>query len=90
MINNMETVKYTATLPSEFVNELKELASKSAIPSVNYGIGEAISIYIHDIKQKNYEAQMKAAACDNDFIERTLNCEEDFLYVDSEVNGNDK
>lgn len=38
-----------------------------------------------EIKEARMEIQMKEAAKDKAFIERTMKCAEDFKYVDSEV-----
>ena len=39
------------------------------------------------IKNSQYETLMSDAANDDDFIQRTMSCAEDFAYVDSEVAG---
>ena len=39
------------------------------------------------IKNSQYETLMSDAANDNDFIQRTMSCAEDFVYIDSEVTG---
>ena len=37
------------------------------------------------IKKSRYETLMSDAANDDDFIQRTMSCAEDFVYVDSEI-----
>jgi len=87
MLNYTETTRYTATLPVAALNELRMLASENLIPSVNYGIRQAVDEYLKQIKKAQYAAQMKKAAADKAFIERTNRCAEDFSFSDSEVQG---
>ena len=82
-----KTVRYTATLPLEHVNELKELAKDKKIPSVNYAINAALDMYIREQKAAEYEAQMKSAGQDEAFLARTMKCADDFGMIDSEVDG---
>ena len=70
-----------------YIDELKQLAKKQQIPSVNYAIREAIDEYLKQAKKNEYNEQMKAAAKDRAFVERTMKCAEDFEYSDSEVQG---
>ena len=77
--------RYTATLPIEFIEELKILVRENIIPSVNFAITEALSEYIKSSKAAQYEALMKEAGRDKEFLSRTLICAEDFKVVDSEV-----
>ena len=81
------TTRYTATLPLDYVNELKELAKEKVIPSINFAVTEAVREYIKAIKYARYEASMKEAVQDEAFLARTLKCAEDFKYVDAEVSG---
>ena len=37
MLNTTKTVRYTATLPSDYIDELKQLAKAQQIPSVKDG-----------------------------------------------------
>jgi len=87
MMNYTETTRYTATLPVAALNDLKALAGENLIPSVNYGIRQAVDEYLKQIKKAQYAAQMKKAAADEAFIERTSRCAEDFSLSDSEVQG---
>ena len=81
------SIKYTAVLPVKFVSELKELASMKVIPSVNYGIREAIEHYIAECKCELYAQQMMEAAENKEYMERTLDTQEAFKHTDSEVGG---
>jgi DNA polymerase/3'-5' exonuclease PolX len=80
----MTTIRYTATLPENFVAQLKEMAKEKAIPSVNFAINEALSEYLKKRKQSQYEALLKEAGQDKAFIDRTIRCSEDFVAVDGE------
>ena len=82
-----KTVRYTATLPYNYVFELKELLKEKAIPSVNYAINEALYEYLKARKTAQFEALMKEAGSDEAFLSRTLSCSDDFRAVDGEVSG---
>ncbi|MCL1873594.1 MAG: hypothetical protein FWF85_05710 [Clostridiales bacterium] len=81
------TVRYTTTLPLEYIDELKKLAKEKIIPSVNFAINEALDEYLRSRKAAQYEALLKEAGQDKEFLSRTLSCAEDFKAVDSEVPG---
>lgn len=87
MSNTAKTVRFTATLPSIYVDELKQLAKEQQIPSVNFAIKQAIDEYLKQVKKHKYNEMMKTAANDKSFMERTMNCAEDFDFSDSEVLG---
>ena len=82
-----KTIRYTATLRLDHVNELRELAQEKKIPSVNYAISIAIDSYIRERRAAEYEAQMKDASQDKAFMSRTMNCADDFSAIDGEVDG---
>jgi len=82
-----KTIRYTATLPLTYVDELKKLAKAKKIPSVNFAINKALDEYLKSQKATQYAALMKEAGQDKDFLARTLSCSEDFSAVDSEVSG---
>ena len=50
MMNRSKTVRITATLPSIYLDELKQMAEEQQIPSVNFAIRQALEAYL---KQKN-------------------------------------
>jgi len=87
MLHVKQTIKYTATLSDESIQELKALAEKKVIPSVNHAIREAIEMYIVQTKKQVYEKQMQEAAEDERFQKRTIDCNKDFTFADSEVSG---
>ena len=78
MTNNNRTVRYTSSLPAEYIDELKLLVKEQAIPSVNFGIKSALVEYLRRMKRTKYEAQMREAASDTNFIARTCKCDDDF------------
>ena len=82
-----ETVRYTATLPLAYIDELKELAKEKKIPSVNFAINKALDGYLKERKASLYETLLKEAGQDKAFLGRTLSCAEDFHAVDGEVSG---
>lgn len=87
MINTTKTVRFTATLPSVYIDELKLLAKQQQIPSVNFAVRQAIDDYLKQVKKREYDEMMKEAANDKDFMERTMRCADDFSFTDSEVHG---
>jgi hypothetical protein len=78
------SVKYTAVLPSMCMDELKSLAEKKVIPSVNQGIRLAVEDFVLFHKQRAYKLAMQEAAADKDFIRRTLEAQKAFSEVDAE------
>ena len=82
-----KTIRYTATLPLTYVDELKELAKTKKIPSVNFAINKALDEYLKSQKAEHYAALMQEAGRDKAFLARTVGCNEDFYAVDSEVSG---
>jgi hypothetical protein len=81
------SIKYTAVLPAKFVAELKDLASRKVIPSVNSGIMDAIEHYIADCKHELYVQQMTEAAKNKGYMKRMLDTQEAFENADSEAGG---
>lgn len=82
-----KTIRYIATLPLSYVNELKEMAKAKKIPSVNFAINKALDEYLKGQKAAQYAALMKEAGQDKEFLARTIGCSEDFSAIDSEVSG---
>jgi len=80
-------IEYTAVLPDEYVTELKKLASKKFIPSVNYGIKRAVEKYLEQVKKEVYSDVMEEADKDAAFLKRTLDTQKDFTVIDCEVGG---
>jgi Ribonuclease G/E len=82
-----QTTRYTATVPINFMNELKKLADANKIPSVNSAINEALELYLKNLKESQYDKLMAEAAQDKAFLKRTMTCADDFKAVDGEVTG---
>lgn len=82
--NKNDTVRYTAVLPVEHVNELKEMVRESRIPSVNKGIRMAIEDFIKAQNKLIYIQKMQEAAKDRDYLNRLAETEADFALVDDE------
>lgn len=87
MLNTTKNVRFTTTLPQNYIDELRKLAKEQTIPSVNFGIKEALDEYLKQMKKAKYEAEMQKAANDKDFLQRTYECAEDFKKLDGEVFG---
>ena len=84
MPHQSASVKYTAVLPQECLNELRNMAERHAIPSVNQGIRAAIEDYVKAHKLREYRRGIEEAAADYAFIRRTLDAQEAFVFVDAE------
>ena len=82
-----KTVRYTATLPENCIDELRILAEENKVPSVNFAIKEAVDLYLGQMKKAAYEEQMRMAGQDKDFLARTIECANDFKAIDGEVLG---
>lgn len=87
MAKAVNNIKYTSVLPVEYVDSLKELVSSDSIPSINYGIREAVEQYLVLKKNEQYDAQMIEASKDKEFMKRTMKADSEFAYVDCEVSG---
>lgn len=73
-------MRFTATLSSVYIDELKQLTKDRQIPSVNFAIRQAVDEYLKQAKKREYDELMKAAANDKAFMERTAKCAEDFSF----------
>lgn len=87
MAGSKHNIKYTAVLPSECVDDLKDLASNNFIPSVNFGIRLAVERFVSQSRRELYEKHIKEAAEDKEFINRTLDAQNAFSEPDLEVGG---
>gem|GEM_PF-358447 len=81
-INN--GVKYTVVLPESDIRELKEMADKDMINSVNAGVREAVEEYIVKIKKENYKKELIKAVKDPEFIKRNEEVMKTFKHADKE------
>jgi hypothetical protein len=78
------SVKYTAILPRECLDELKALTDIKVIPSVSQGIRLAVEDFVTIQKQRVYESAMREAAVDEAFMKRTADTQNDFAVVDAD------
>ena len=84
---NTENTRFTATLPTDYIEQLKEMAKAKHIPSINFALREALRIYLEQVKKERFNELMKEASKDEEFLERMSECEKDFEFVDNEVVG---
>ena len=81
------SVKYTTVLPKIFIDELKQMADKKVVSSVNQGIRLAVENFVTTQKQQEYANLMHEAMNDEAFIKRTMDTQNDFSFADEEVAG---
>ncbi len=80
-------VKYTVVLPESDIQQLKELASKNKIDSVNAGVREAIEMYIVQQKKEMYKKDLQEAMGDPEFNKRNQDITDAFKHSDDETEG---
>jgi len=80
-------VKYTVVLPESDIQQLKELASKNKIASVNAGVREAVEAYIVQQKKEMYKKDLQEANEDPEFIQRNEDIQGAFKHSDDETKG---
>ena len=78
------SIKYTTVLPKGCIDELKNLTDKKVIPSVSQGIRLAVENFVAVQKQQEYMQSLREAADDKAFIKRTLDTQNDFVFIDEE------
>ena len=76
------SVKYTTILPKTCIDELKNLADKKIVSSVNQGIRLAVENFVAIQKQQEYANLMQEAVSDESFIKRTMDAQNDFSAAD--------
>lgn len=79
----MATVKSTVNLNRYYKEQLEFFVSQKQISSVTEGINSALESYVKAMQKAMYEAQMKEASKDREFMERTLSSQRDFDNLDS-------
>ncbi|MCL2443449.1 MAG: hypothetical protein FWD13_08310 [Treponema sp.] len=82
-----QTVKYTAILPKNYVNELRNMAEKKIIPSVNQGIRVAVEDFLKARNESEYKHNMREASKDETFNKRMMETMTAFEYADAKVDG---
>jgi len=80
-----QTVKYTAILPRECVQELRNMAEEKVIPSVNQGIRAAVEDFVKAHKEQEYRRGMREAAGDEAFVKRMTDTMKAFEFADAEL-----
>jgi len=82
-----QTVKYTAILPKDHVKELRNMADKKIIPSINQGIRVAVEDFIKARNESEYKQNMLEASKDESFKKRMADTMTAFEYADAKVEG---
>lgn len=77
------TVKSTVNLNKYYKEQLELFVSMKRISSVTEGINAALESYVKKTQKDIYESQMRAAAQDKNFIERTMSAQRDFDAMDN-------
>ena len=80
-----QTVKYTAILPQDCMSELRIMAEKKVIPSVNQGIRAAVMDFVKTHKKREYRLSMREAAKDEAFVKRMTDTMKAFELADAEI-----
>ncbi len=78
------TVKSTVNLNKYYKEQLELFVQSGKISSVTEGINAALATYVRAMQKAIYAEQMKAAAKDKSFMERTLSSQCDFENIDRE------
>lgn len=80
-----DSIKYTVVLSESSVAQLKELANKKIISSVNAGVREAVEDYLIKVRKELYKKELQEAVKDPEFIKRTEETMQAFKNVDQEA-----
>ncbi|MGI6769160.1 MAG: hypothetical protein ACOX43_08795 [Bacilli bacterium] len=81
----MQVIKTTINLKSEYKNQLNELVEEKVIASMTDGFNQAIELFLKEKKKQQYIKKMEEAAKDKNFIKRTINSQKDFDAIETEV-----
>jgi predicted DNA-binding protein len=84
-INN--SIKYTVVMPESSVEQLKELAGKNIISSVNAGVREAVEDYLIKVRKELYKKDLQEAVKDPEFIKRSEETMQAFKNLDQDAEG---
>jgi hypothetical protein len=87
MLNQPANTKYTAILPEDCLNELRSMAERKVIPSINQGIRAAVEDFVRAQKEIEFWRDIENAASDPSFMKRLNDTMGDFKYVDAEGLG---
>ena len=80
-----DSIKYTIVIPESDIAQLKELADRKIIGSVNAGVREAVEDYIAKIKKEHYKKDLQEAVNDPEFMKRTDESMRAFKNLDQET-----
>lgn len=86
----MQVIKTTINLKSEYKNQLNELVEEKVIASITDGFNQAIELFLKEKKKQQYIKKMEEAAKDKNFIKRTINSQKDFDAIETEINLGNK
>ena len=81
----MQVIKTTINLKSEYKNQLNELVEEKVIASMTDGFNQAIELFLKEKKKQQYIKKIEEAAKDKNFIKRTINSQKDFDAIETEV-----
>ncbi|HHX68129.1 MAG TPA: hypothetical protein GX708_08785 [Gallicola sp.] len=81
----MQVIKTTINIKSEYKNQLNELVEEKVIASMTDGFNQAIELFLKEKKKQQYIKKMEEAAKDKNFIKRTINSQKDFDAIETEV-----
>jgi metal-responsive CopG/Arc/MetJ family transcriptional regulator len=84
MLQQGDSIKYTAVLPKEHLGELRRMAERNEIPSINQGIRAAVKDYVDTHRLSEYQREMREATEDEAFVRRTMDTQAAFEFVDAE------
>lgn len=79
----MATVKSTVNLNRYYKEQLELFVKMNEISSITEGINAALESYVKAKQKAIYEEQMRAAAKDESFMERTMTSQMEFDRIDS-------
>jgi Arc/MetJ-type ribon-helix-helix transcriptional regulator len=82
---DMQVIKTTINLKSEYKNQLNELVEQKEIASMTDGFNQAIELFLKEKKKQQYIKKIEEAAKDKNFIKRTINSQKDFDAIETEV-----
>jgi len=80
-------VKSTVNIPVKLKEELNKYVKLNMVPSFSSGVNMAIEAYLKELRRIEYDRQMAEAAHDRDFIERTMDCQNEISEYESGVAG---
>lgn len=86
----MQVIKTTINLKSEYKNQLNELVEEKVIASITDGFNQAIELFLKEKKKQQYIKKMEESAKDKNFIKRTINSQKDFDAIETEINLGNK